>query len=99
MELVELVPFAALPWRGTKPLAKSPLKKFGSYAEAIHASETRLRSEKNHQMSLDCALVLRKQTKRRSTRLSPGNQVKQFPASAQLRQIGPMLAAKWGRPL
>ena len=35
--------FAALPRRDTKPLAKSLLKKFGSFAEVVHAPETRLR--------------------------------------------------------
>jgi len=42
-ELLEMVLFAALPRRDTKPLAKSLLKKFGSFAEVIHAPETRLR--------------------------------------------------------
>src|ERR1700742_748477 len=42
-ELLELALFAALPRRDTKPLAKSLLKTFGSFAEVIHAPETRLR--------------------------------------------------------
>jgi DNA repair protein RadC len=42
-ELLEMVLFAALPRRDTKPLAKSLLKKFGSFAEVIHAPEPRLR--------------------------------------------------------
>ena len=42
-ELLEMVLFAALPRRDTKPLAKSLLKKFGSFAEVIHAPEARLR--------------------------------------------------------
>jgi DNA repair protein RadC len=42
-ELLELALFAALPRRDTKPLAKSLLKKFGSFAEVIHAPVTRLR--------------------------------------------------------
>jgi DNA repair protein RadC len=42
-ELLELALFAALPRRDTKPLAKSLLKKFGSFAEVVHAPETRLR--------------------------------------------------------
>jgi DNA repair protein RadC len=42
-ELLEMVLFAALPRRDTKPLAKSLLKTFGSFAEVIHAPETRLR--------------------------------------------------------
>ena len=33
----------ALPRRDIKPLAKSLLKKFGSFAEVIHAPEARLR--------------------------------------------------------
>jgi DNA repair protein RadC len=42
-ELLEMALFPALPRRDTKPLAKALLKKFGSFAEVIHASETRLR--------------------------------------------------------
>ena len=42
-ELLELALFAALPRRDTKPIAKSLLKIFGSFAEVIHAPETRLR--------------------------------------------------------
>src|SRR5919109_1294353 len=42
-ELLEMALFAALPRRDTKPLAKSLLQKFGSFAEVIHASEARLR--------------------------------------------------------
>jgi DNA repair protein RadC len=42
-EMLEMVLFAALPRRDTKPLAKSLLKKFGSFAEVIHAPEARLR--------------------------------------------------------
>ncbi len=42
-ELLELALFAALPRRDTKPLAKTLLKTFGSFAEVIHAPETRLR--------------------------------------------------------
>src|ERR1700744_5009545 len=41
-ELLEMVLFAALPRRDTKPLAKSLIRKFGSFAEVIHAPETRL---------------------------------------------------------
>ena len=40
---LKLALFAALPRRDTKPLAKSLLKKFGSFAEVIHAPETLLR--------------------------------------------------------
>jgi DNA repair protein RadC len=36
-ELLEMVLFAAQPRRDMKPLAKSLLKKFGSFAEVIHA--------------------------------------------------------------
>jgi DNA repair protein RadC len=42
-ELLELALFAALPRRDVKPLAKTLIKKFGSFAEVIHAPETRLR--------------------------------------------------------
>jgi DNA repair protein RadC len=42
-ELLEMALFPALPRRDTKPLAKSLLKKFGSFAEVIHAPEGRLR--------------------------------------------------------
>src|ERR1700694_2153842 len=45
-ELLEMALFPALPRRDTKPLAKSLLKKFGSFAEVIHAPETRLREVK-----------------------------------------------------
>jgi DNA repair protein RadC len=42
-ELMEMVLFAAQPRRDMKPLAKSLLNKFGSFAEAIHAPEARLK--------------------------------------------------------
>src|SRR5713101_5505683 len=42
-DLVEMALFPALPRRDTKPLAKTLLKTFGSFAEVIHAPETRLR--------------------------------------------------------
>src|ERR1700759_1256131 len=42
-ELLELALFPALPRRDTKPLAKLLLKKFGSFAEVVHAPEARLR--------------------------------------------------------
>jgi DNA repair protein RadC len=42
-ELLELVLFRALPRRDVKPLAKALIGKFGSFAEVVHASETRLR--------------------------------------------------------
>jgi DNA repair protein RadC len=42
-ELLEMVLFTAQPRRDMKPLAKSLLKTFGSFAEVIHAPEMRLR--------------------------------------------------------
>src|SRR3984893_7636724 len=42
-ELLEMALFPALPRRDTKPLAKSLLRKFGSFAEVVHAPETLLR--------------------------------------------------------
>ena len=42
-ELLEMALFPALPRRDTKPLAKSLLKTFGSFAEVIHAPAARLR--------------------------------------------------------
>src|ERR1700750_3183974 len=42
-DLLEMALFPALPRRDTKPLAKALLKKFGSFAEVIHAPEARLR--------------------------------------------------------
>jgi DNA repair protein RadC len=42
-ELLEMVLFRALPRGDVKPLAKSLIKKFGSFAEAVHAPPTRLR--------------------------------------------------------
>jgi DNA repair protein RadC len=42
-ELLEMALFPALPRRDTKPLAKSLLKAFGSFAEVIHAPVARLR--------------------------------------------------------
>jgi DNA repair protein RadC len=42
-ELLELVLFNALPRGDVKPLAKTLIKTFGSFAEAIHAPEARLR--------------------------------------------------------
>ena len=42
-ELLKLALFPALPRRDTKPLAKSLLKTFGSFAEVIHAAVARLR--------------------------------------------------------
>jgi DNA repair protein RadC len=42
-ELLEMVLFRALPRGDVKPLAKSLIKKFGSFAEVVHAPPTRLR--------------------------------------------------------
>lgn len=42
-ELLEMVLFRALPRRDVKPLAKTLIAKFGSFAEVAHAPETRLR--------------------------------------------------------
>ena len=42
-ELLEMVLFCALPRGDVKPLAKSLIKKFGSFAEVVHAPATRLR--------------------------------------------------------
>ena len=42
-ELLEMALFPALPRRDTKPLAKALLKKFGSFAEVVHAPAARLR--------------------------------------------------------
>jgi DNA repair protein RadC len=42
-ELLEMVLFRSLPRGDVKPLAKTLLKKFGSFAEVMHAPETRLR--------------------------------------------------------
>src|SRR6202012_3648723 len=42
-ELLEMVLFRALPRGDVKPLAKSLIKKFGSFAEVVHAPATRLR--------------------------------------------------------
>jgi DNA repair protein RadC len=45
-ELLEMVLFRAIPRGDVKPLAKTLIKTFGSFAEAIHAPETRLRELK-----------------------------------------------------
>jgi DNA repair protein RadC len=45
-ELLEMVLFRAIPRGDVKPLAKNLIKTFGSFAEAIHAPETRLREIK-----------------------------------------------------
>src|ERR1700675_1098532 len=45
-ELLELLLFRALPRRDVKPLAKSLLEKFGSFAEVISAPEAQRREVK-----------------------------------------------------
>jgi DNA repair protein RadC len=45
-EMLELVLFRALPRRDVKPLAKTLIAKFGSFAEALSAPEARLREVK-----------------------------------------------------
>jgi DNA repair protein RadC len=42
-ELLEMVLFRALPRRDVKPLAKSLIARFGSFAEVVHAAPARLR--------------------------------------------------------
>ncbi len=42
-ELLEMVLFRALPRRDVKPLAKTLINRFGSFAEVVHAPEARLR--------------------------------------------------------
>src|SRR5260370_24710228 len=42
-ELLEMVLFRAMPRRDVKPLAKSLIAKFGSFAEVVHAPATLLR--------------------------------------------------------
>ena len=42
-ELLEMALFPALPRRDTKPLAKTQIKIFGSFAEVVHAPVARLR--------------------------------------------------------
>jgi len=41
-ELLEMVLFRALPRRDVKPLAKTLIARFGSFAEVVHAPEARL---------------------------------------------------------
>lgn len=42
-ELLEMVLFAAIPRKDTKPLAKALIARFGSFAETVHAPEAALR--------------------------------------------------------
>jgi DNA repair protein RadC len=64
-ELLEMALFASLPRRDTKPLAKSLLKKFGSFAEVMHAPEALLREVEGigeasiHQIKLMAAAATR----------------------------------------
>ena len=82
-ELLEMALFAALPRRDIKPLAKSLLKKFGSFAEVIHAPEARLREVDGikdasvHQLKLIAAAANRiaKGEIKRSVALSSWNDV------------------------
>ena len=82
-ELLEMALFAALPRRDTKPLAKALLKKFGSFAEVIHAPVARLREVEGigdasvHQIKLLAATAGRvaKGEIKRSIALSSWNDV------------------------
>jgi DNA repair protein RadC len=82
-ELLEMALFAALPRRDTKPLAKALLKKFGSFAEVVHASVARLREVEGigdasvHQIKLLAAATSRvaKGEIKRSIALSSWNDV------------------------
>jgi DNA repair protein RadC len=82
-ELLEMALFPALPRRDTKPLAKALLKKFGAFAEVVHAPEARLREVEGigdaaiHQLKLIAAAatrVARGEVARRAT-LSSWNEV------------------------
>lgn len=82
-ELLEMALFPALPRRDTKPLAKLLLKKFGSFAEVIHAPVARLREVEGigdasvHQIKLLAAAASRvaKGEIKRSIALSSWNDV------------------------
>jgi len=64
-ELLEMVLFTAQPRRDMKPIAKSLLKKFGSFAEVIHRARTaaprgrRHRRRLGHQLKLIAAAATR----------------------------------------
>jgi DNA repair protein RadC len=82
-ELLEMALFPALPRRDTKPLAKTLIKTFGSFAEVIHAPVARLREIDGigeasiNQLKLIAAAasrVARGEVKNRST-LSSWNEV------------------------
>ena len=82
-ELLEMALFAAIPRRDTKPLAKLLLKKFGSFAEVVHAPVARLREVEGikdasiNQLKLLAAAAGRiaKGEIRRSVALSSWNEV------------------------
>jgi DNA repair protein RadC len=82
-ELLELALFAPLPRRDTKPLAKALLKRFGSFAEVIHAPEALLREVEGvgdasiNQLKLIAAAATRvaKGELQRRTQLSSWNDV------------------------
>jgi DNA repair protein RadC len=82
-ELLEMALFPALPRRDTKPLAKALLKRFGSFAEVVHAPEARLREVEGigeasvHQIKLLAAAASRvaKGEIKRSIALSSWNDV------------------------
>ena len=82
-ELLEMALFPALPRRDTKPLAKALLKKFGSFAEVLHAPVARLREVEGigdasvHQIKLLAAATHRvaKGEIKRSIALSSWNDV------------------------
>jgi DNA repair protein RadC len=64
-ELLEMALFPVLPRRDTKPIAKTLLNRFGSFAEVVHAPEARLREIKGikdasiHQLKLIAAAATR----------------------------------------
>ena len=68
-ELIELVLFRAIPQRDLKPLAKSLLAKFGSFAEVISAPKERLREVKGLS---DAAVVELKIVQAAASRLARG---------------------------
>ena len=68
-ELIELVLFRAIPQRDLKPLAKSLLVKFGSFAEVISAPKERLREVKGLS---DAAVVELKIVQAAASRLARG---------------------------
>jgi DNA repair protein RadC len=82
-ELLEMALFRTIPRGDTKPIAKDLLKKFGSFAEVLHAPEARLREVKGigdasiTQLKLMAAAASRvaKGEIRRSVALSSWNDV------------------------